>query len=84
MFDRDWMVDAACRDVDTDLFFPSEGSSSNHVRRAQNVCKRCEVRDECLDYALHWRLQDGVWGGLSARERRGLRRTPLGLMRAVS
>ncbi len=82
--DRAWMTDAACLDTDTDLFFPSEGSTRGHVNRAVSVCERCNVRDECLDYALRWKLQDGVWGGLSASERRGMgRRTDLGSLEVI-
>ena len=52
-------------------FFPARGES---VRDAKEVCARCEVRSECLDFALRLKVAHGVWGGLSERERRLLRR----------
>ena len=67
-----WQDAALCAQADPDLFFPEKGESS---RPAQRVCRACEVRAECLDYALSAgdRLH-GVWGGFSERERRPLRR----------
>lgn len=67
----DWQQDAACvyhREVD---FFPARGES---VRDAKAVCACCPVRVECLDFALRLKVAHGVWGGLSERERRSLRR----------
>ncbi|HEV7524890.1 MAG TPA: WhiB family transcriptional regulator [Acidimicrobiia bacterium] len=52
-------------------FFPARGES---VRDAKAVCARCPVRDECLEFALRLKVAHGVWGGLSERERRTLRR----------
>jgi WhiB family transcriptional regulator, redox-sensing transcriptional regulator len=71
---RGWWQEAACieaaRTVD---FFPARGESS---AAAKTVCARCAVRTECLDYALQWDPLCGVWGGLSERERRQLKRRP--------
>jgi WhiB family redox-sensing transcriptional regulator len=67
----EWQQDAACvqhRDVD---FFPARGES---VRDAKAVCASCPVRVDCLDFALRLKVAHGVWGGLSERERRSLRR----------
>ena len=52
-------------------FFPARGES---VRDAKAVCARCPVQRECLDFALRLKVAHGVWGGLSERERRTLRR----------
>jgi WhiB family redox-sensing transcriptional regulator len=57
--------------VDPDLFFPERGAST---REAKAVCRGCEVRDECLEYALDQGEKFGIWGGLSERERRRVRR----------
>jgi WhiB family redox-sensing transcriptional regulator len=65
------MADALCAQVDTELFFPEKGSS---VRSAKTVCRRCDVRKECLEYAINTGQRFGVWGGKSERERRSLRR----------
>ena len=54
-------------------FFPARGES---VRDAKEVCAGCTVRRECLDFALRMKVAHGVWGGLSERERRTLRREP--------
>lgn len=70
----DWMDDAACAQIGTELFFVEKGSS---IREAREICARCEVRQACLDYALS--IDDppllGVWGGTNERERRRLRKT---------
>ncbi len=67
----DWKADAACRDLDVDLFFPDSESDSGP---ALAVCADCPVRDACLDFALRSRQLDGIWGGHSESERRRLRR----------
>jgi WhiB family redox-sensing transcriptional regulator len=79
------MSRAACRGVDPAVFFPTPtpsrwsrppGAPSAAMCEleslAKAVCRECPVRDECLAYALDHREHDGVWGGLSARERRRL------------
>ena len=67
----EWMAIAKCRGIDPAEFFPSDGSG---VDRAQKVCNGCPVRDECLEYALSARIEHGVWGGASERERRRILR----------
>lgn len=66
-----WMDYAACAEVGGDLHFPEKGGS---VRQAKQVCRACEVRAECLDYALRTAQVFGIWGGMSAPERYALRR----------
>lgn len=66
-----WQDQAACRGTDTELFFPQRG---DRVSEAKAVCRRCAVRAECLEYALANREVHGIWGGLSERERRQVRR----------
>jgi WhiB family redox-sensing transcriptional regulator len=70
---------AACRDVDPELFFPSGLGplGQAQVRRAQTVCHRCEVTEQCLDWAMETGQQDGVWGGMDPEARRVLRRQRL-------
>ena len=67
----DWKLDAACKDLDTDLFFPD---SEANAGPALEVCASCPVRQQCLDFALLTRQDDGVWGGHTESERRRLRR----------
>ncbi len=66
-----WRDDAACRGVDTDVFFPV---TDEEAAEAKAVCASCPVREECLEFALQTRQEDGVWGGLTETERRRLRR----------
>lgn len=66
-----WWHKASCSGVDPELFFPQRGVST---RPAKELCKECEVRDECLEYALATGERFGIWGGLSERERRNVRR----------
>ena len=64
-------VDALCSQTDPEAFFPEKGGST---RDAKRVCASCEVKAECLEYALQNDERFGIWGGLSERERRRLRR----------
>ena len=68
---RRWQEQANCLGVDPDLFFPERGAST---REAKAVCRGCEVRGDCLEYALAHGEKFGIWGGLSERERRRVRR----------
>lgn len=66
---------AACRGVDTEIFFPSKGGTSVAiVAAAKAVCRDCPVRRRCLDYALEMHEQHGIWGGFTTDERRALAR----------
>lgn len=69
--DPTWRLSALCAQTDPELFFPEKGGST---RQAKAVCSRCEVRTACLDYALTTGQRDGVWGGLSTRQRQLLHR----------
>lgn len=62
-----WMDEAECARVDPDLWFPDHGGST---REAKQICRGCEVVDECLAYAIENRERYGVYGGKSERERR--------------
>ena len=66
-----WQVEALCAQTDPEAFFPEKGGST---REAKRVCMSCEVRAECLDYALAKDERFGIWGGLSERERRKLKK----------
>lgn len=66
-----WMLHARCRGARPTEFFPSDGLG---VEAAQRVCVGCPVREECLEYALAHRIEHGVWGGASERERRRILR----------
>ncbi|MQA61379.1 MAG: WhiB family transcriptional regulator [Actinophytocola sp.] len=75
MFDageaEDWQERALCAQTDPEAFFPEKGGST---REAKRICQGCEVRSECLEYALAHDERFGIWGGLSERERRKLKK----------
>ncbi|MDR1212549.1 MAG: WhiB family transcriptional regulator [Propionibacteriaceae bacterium] len=66
-----WQGSALCAQTDPEAFFPEKGGST---REAKMVCQGCEVQRECLEYALTNDERFGIWGGLSERERRKLKR----------
>ena len=66
-----WQERALCAQTDPEAFFPEKGGST---REAKRICAGCEVRAECLEYALAFDERFGIWGGLSERERRRLKR----------
>jgi WhiB family transcriptional regulator, redox-sensing transcriptional regulator len=74
------MFEARCRDAKAGEFFPSDGVG---VEAAQRVCAQCPVRMECLEYALEHRVDHGVWGGASERERQRILRSRRRLARST-
>ena len=67
---EDWQSAAACRsNLSDDLFVPG---AAQHDAKA--ICVRCPVRAECLAEALDNRIEWGVWGGLTERQRRAVLR----------
>jgi WhiB family transcriptional regulator, redox-sensing transcriptional regulator len=77
----DWRHEAACREVDPELFFPigNSGPALYQIEEARQVCQRCTVRDQCLRWAIDSGQDAGVWGGLSEDERRALKRRTIRL-----
>lgn len=69
-----WMERGRCAETDPELFFPDKGQPSAPAKR---VCARCEVRVECLQYALDRGERFGIWGGASEKERRRLAKLPV-------
>lgn len=69
--DLGWLGLGLCAETDPEVFFPEKGGST---ARAKMICRGCEVRGECLEYALERDERFGVWGGLSERERRRMKR----------
>ena len=66
-----WMDLSRCKETDPEIFFPDKGGSS---RQAKAVCMRCEVRLQCLEWAMDSDERFGILGGLSERQRRALKR----------
>jgi len=62
-----WRHQSACRGLDPEIFYPP---SDEEAEEAKAVCGICPVRQMCLEHALAFRERDGVWGGLTERERR--------------
>ena len=69
--EHEWMLLARCRSLAPEEFFPSDGVGVDVARR---ICAECSVQAECLEYALTYRIEHGVWGGASERERRRIQR----------
>ena len=69
--EQQWQERALCAQTDPEAFFPEKGGST---REAKRICQGCEVKDECLEYALAHDERFGIWGGLSERERRKLKK----------
>lgn len=67
----EWQERALCAQTDPEAFFPEKGGST---REAKRICTRCEVKAECLEFALAHDERFGIWGGLSERERRKAKR----------
>ncbi|WP_331731483.1 WhiB family transcriptional regulator [Kitasatospora sp. NBC_01300] len=74
--DRRWRDRAVCREEDPELFFPfgNTGPAILQAEQAKSVCRRCPVMETCLQWALETGQDDGVWGGMSAEERRAMKR----------
>lgn len=72
----DWVQRARCKDEDPELFFPvgTSGPALEQIERARAICMQCEVREECLEWALASGQDAGVWGGTSEEERKAMRR----------
>lgn len=74
-----WQLQAACRGAGAELFFPTRAPRlQEKVSTAKAICATCPVRKECLEYALYELPNEqrhfGIWGGLTEKERRKLRR----------
>jgi WhiB family redox-sensing transcriptional regulator len=72
-----WRSRGACLTADPDLFFPisAAGASAAQVAKAKRICAGCQVRSDCLSFALPQRDMQGIWGGTTDDERKKLRRT---------
>ena len=79
--DTEWMIQGKCKDLDPAIFFPNDWVG---VQVAQRICADCPVKSPCLEYALQNRVDHGVWGGASERERRRIARQRRGVQRTVA
>jgi WhiB family transcriptional regulator, redox-sensing transcriptional regulator len=79
-----WRNRASCLDESPELFFPIGNASPAHlqIEKAKAVCRRCGVAEACLRWAMEFRQDSGVWGGLSDDERHSLKRRNARALRA--
>lgn len=75
-----WQSDALCAQIGPEVFFPKKGGKSLDPKK---VCYDCEVRVQCLDYALEKDERFGIWGGLSAKDRQKVQKRGLSALEAV-
>jgi WhiB family transcriptional regulator, redox-sensing transcriptional regulator len=75
-YGTEWRAAGACLSADPDLFFPvaTGAVAARDMKRAQQVCARCQVRQECLDFAMRTGEMHGIWGGTTPEERIRARR----------
>ncbi len=71
-----WRESGACLSADPELFFPltARGPGAGQISNALHVCARCEVRQQCLDFAMQMNEAEGIWGGTTPEERVTARR----------
>lgn len=64
------VADALCAEVDPEMFFPDEGRSNKAARK---ICGKCEIEEQCREWAVAHPRLDGIWGGTTERERQKIR-----------
>lgn len=77
------LEDASCKDIeDKSFFFPSDHALQERLPELRAICSTCPAISNCLNFALDQKINDGFWGGKTAKERRKMNRiapaTPLG------
>jgi WhiB family transcriptional regulator, redox-sensing transcriptional regulator len=75
-FDMNWRAAGACLSADPDLFFPisSAGPAEKQISRAKMICADCDVRQQCLEFAMSHDQVYGIWGGTTPEDRQRERR----------
>jgi WhiB family redox-sensing transcriptional regulator len=68
--DHSWHEKALCRELGPRLFFVERGEEFNAILCAKEVCRECPVQARCLEYATVNSIGYGIWGGMTAEERR--------------
>lgn len=66
---EDWGEEAVCKTFPTEIFYPEDEESPRQTAKAKSVCMACPVQASCLEAALLGREKDGIWGGLTTKER---------------
>ena len=70
---------ALCSQTDPELFFPEHMTSTNTIAIAKSICRECPVQVECLSFALRTKETEGIWGGMTPKERFELLRKTKGI-----
>jgi WhiB family redox-sensing transcriptional regulator len=82
---RDWSDKAACKNDDTEMFFPLPGGILTQANKdAIEICSWCPVKLQCLQFALDEKMEHGIWGGLIAEERKTLARRVKRMRRQIT
>jgi WhiB family redox-sensing transcriptional regulator len=74
MMNEEWLEQANCKNKDTSIFFPDYGlpGAMKIAKKAKEICSRCSVKTECLEFAIENREEFGIWGGMMVNERKKL------------
>jgi hypothetical protein len=84
----DWVDQAACgtnSSVDPEIFFPHPGQNNEDDNRGTlNICRRCPVNQACAEYAFTQNIEHGIWGGITERKRRKIKRDARAARRKVA
>lgn len=68
-----WADNASCRGIDGEMFYP-ELATTEAIATAKRVCQHCPVQPQCLEHAIQYNEQHGIWGGTTPTERARLQR----------
>ena len=75
MLSKTWRERAACRGIDTDVFFDVDGVFTlERLNKAKSICSDCEVQDDCLMYAVDNNIVAGIYGGMTRKNRLAIRK----------
>ena len=66
--------EALCKNTPVDMWFPVSGSSNKQIAETKTICYKCSIQQKCLQYSIDHYIQFGIFGGLTAKERRNLKR----------
>lgn len=77
-----WRNDSACRGYPTGWWYPERGHGKDEAKKARAICQHCPVQEACLDHALS-RMEDGIWGNTSTKQRQAIRRAGMAEKRLI-
>jgi len=76
MIKTEWIKRARCRGADTVIFMPDSLGRLTIEQKANALmyCNQCPVKQECLEYAMEYRMTVGIYGGMTQKERKAFRK----------